>query len=258
MSSRRRSICRRCRRCWSIRACAWRRATCSPGLPAARRQDISGRRAARARRFDRVARRARQRSHASRDRLRAGDRRRAEPRCAPCRAPGSRACRARGRPALRCSLLPARPPRRRNGSRPRHQDWWVYPAHYGRHSALENARFAGNRCQPGDLPVGSVAPQEMEMKFRRIVVAVAALIAAIAVTAADPALARAKHKAAPPLRRPAVSILLELSAARLADAAAERLRAAGLSIRPVYRPGPRSQYPSSAAARSGDAVTRPL
>jgi hypothetical protein len=41
------------------------------------------------------------------------------------------------------------------------------------------------------LRVGSVAQQEMEMKFVWIVVA----IAAIGVIAADPALARAKHKA---------------------------------------------------------------
>jgi hypothetical protein len=42
--------------------------------------------------------------------------------------------------------------------------------------------------------VGSSVPQEMEMKFRWIVGGVAAIIAAIGVIAADPALARAKHK----------------------------------------------------------------
>ena len=37
IGSRRRSICRRCRRCWSIRAWRWRRATCSPNLSGAAR-----------------------------------------------------------------------------------------------------------------------------------------------------------------------------------------------------------------------------
>jgi hypothetical protein len=55
---------------------------------------------------------------------------------------------------------------------------------------LESVGFAGNRCQSGDLQLRS-ASQEFGMKIRWIVVAVAGL----AVIAAGPALARAKHKA---------------------------------------------------------------
>jgi hypothetical protein len=55
---------------------------------------------------------------------------------------------------------------------------------------LENVRIARNRCQSGNLQVGS-AQQEIGMKLRWIVVAAAGL----AVIAADPAVARAKQKA---------------------------------------------------------------
>ena len=70
-----------------------------------------------ARRIDRMSRRARQRSHPSRDRLRAGHRRRA----ARLRAlPGARLARMSGSGPTCFALFarPARPPRRRNGSRP--------------------------------------------------------------------------------------------------------------------------------------------
>src|SRR5664279_4016528 len=52
--------------------------------------------------------------------------------------------------------------------------------------------FARNRCQPGDLQVRSVQ-QERRMRFKWIIIAVAAV--SLAVIVADPALARVKHKA---------------------------------------------------------------
>ncbi len=118
-SSRPRSICRRWRRCWSIRAWPWRRATCSPGSPALQgsKTSLAGVPRERDALIECLGGHGNDLTQA-RDRLRARHRRRAGSACAPCRAPGSRACRGRGRPALRCSRRPARPPRRRNGSRP--------------------------------------------------------------------------------------------------------------------------------------------
>ena len=116
MNSRRRSICRRCRRCWSIRASRWRPATCSPNSPPHRPvRNRSAMCRARLMRLIDVSQRLRQRPHAGGDRLRAGDRRGARTRCVLCRARGWCACRARGRPVLRCSPSPARPRRRRGG-----------------------------------------------------------------------------------------------------------------------------------------------
>jgi len=61
-----------------------------------------------------------------------------------------------------------------------------------RWNALENASFAGDRCQSGDLRLSS-AQQECDMKFSSMLVAGAVVAAVLGVTATDPAFARAKH-----------------------------------------------------------------
>ena len=88
------------------------------------------------------------------------------------------------------------------------------------------------------------------MKLQWLVIAGVA-VARLGVIAADPALARLKHKAAPPLRRPA-GRALALRIFLQSGAAAERLRAAGLS--PTATMSARIPIPISASnsARSGD------
>jgi hypothetical protein len=60
--------------------------------------------------------------------------------------------------------------------------------------SLENAPISGNRCQLGDLPVGS-APLENAMKIKWATLAVSGFAACLALASADPVLARGKHKA---------------------------------------------------------------
>ncbi len=86
------------------------------------------------------------------------------------------------------------------------KDWWVHPDHarFGGKSPLKMPALQGTVGSPA-ICGRQRAQQEMEMKFSWIVIAVAAVIAALGVIAADPALARAKHKAQRQLRGPAIS-----------------------------------------------------
>ena len=151
--ARLRSLCRHCRRCWSIRACLWRRATCSKNSPP--RQGGSSA-IAPTRRATRRPNRCNRAATISPPRQSPACR--SSPicsnACARCRAPRWRACRARGRPVLRCLLRPAKPPPPGNAAR-RRTPRLVASRHDARcepvglqAAPLENAGFIGTVASP--------------------------------------------------------------------------------------------------------------